>query len=69
MMKACLLFALLLLTSSHASEKAAEGMLRNRAEVEVDVHGHRELWSSGFSWTNLLCTLSSSAQAFHACPW
>jgi hypothetical protein len=55
MMKAYFLCALFLLTSCHAAEKAAEGMLRNRAEVEVDVHGHRELWASGFSWTNLLC--------------
>lgn len=30
-------------------------MLRASEEVEVDVHSHRELWGSGFSWTNLLC--------------
>jgi hypothetical protein len=60
-MKFSLFLALFVLGSARAVDQAAQSkeearMLRNPQELEVDIHGHRELWGSGFSWNNLLCT-------------
>jgi hypothetical protein len=59
-MKTAILLALVLVASANAFDHTKDSsdqvrMLRNRDEVEVDVHGHRELWGSGFGWSNLLC--------------
>jgi hypothetical protein len=40
-------------TANAIDEIGRERFLRQ--EVDVDVQGHRELWGSGWSWTNILC--------------